>query len=108
MSFRGNNRKLRSIIKGLKITKKLNINYKRNSVYKIKSSGRLKQQQKKLLSDNQKYIRNAQDDLRNALNAYQKGLAVIEGFMRKDPNSGLVPVRDRLLKKIQGLAPSVQ
>jgi tetratricopeptide (TPR) repeat protein len=50
----------------------------------------------------------SQSDLRDALGAYQGGLAVIEAFIAKDPNSGLEPNRERLRKKIEGLASNVQ
>jgi tetratricopeptide (TPR) repeat protein len=44
----------------------------------------------------------SQSDLRDALGAYQGGLAVIEAFIAKDPNGGLEPNRERLRQKIEG------
>lgn len=47
-------------------------------------------------------------DRRDAVDAYQQGLAVIEALIRKDPGSGLAPVREGLQKKIEGPASRVQ
>ncbi|WP_448043174.1 hypothetical protein [Bradyrhizobium liaoningense] len=50
----------------------------------------------------------SQTDLRDAVDAYQAGLTVVEAFLREDPGSRLEPVRDRLRKKAEALASNVQ
>ncbi len=50
----------------------------------------------------------SQSDLRDAGDAYQAGLTVVEAFLRKDPGSRLEPARDRLRKKMDALASAVQ
>ena len=50
----------------------------------------------------------AHEDLRSALYTYQRGSAVIETFMRRDPNSGLERARDNLREKTRSLSQSTQ
>jgi tetratricopeptide (TPR) repeat protein len=52
--------------------------------------------------------RKSRDDLRKALDAYEKSLAVIDDFMLKDPKSGLASARGNMQEKVRSLAQSVR
>ena len=50
----------------------------------------------------------SKEDLRKALDAYEKSLAIIDDFMLKNPKSGLESARGNMQEKVRILARSVR